>query len=173
MILFGCVIWVWANVGFSGDMLCILESPNNCTGPLSLERSYVMLFFRGTLQMTRGLCMFLFFSLCTWHGSVRLFWVCPTTRMTFAGTIMVLKYIKIIALLLIIVLFLHIYCTIIVLLLRIPLILIIWPMERWHLTIYIYIYSSWGYPVLPWRNLDQILALYIMLLWVIYHCWDL
>ena len=28
-------------------------------------------FFRGTLQMTRDLCIFLLFSLCRWHGSLR------------------------------------------------------------------------------------------------------
>ena len=47
-----------------------------------------MLFFRGTLQMTRGLCMFLFFFTLhmTWECP-SFFGVCPTTRMTSAGTI--------------------------------------------------------------------------------------
>ena len=48
------------------DMFCIFQSPNNCRGPMSCE------FFRGTLQMTRGLCICSFL-LCRWHGSLRFF----------------------------------------------------------------------------------------------------
>ena len=56
---------VWIS---SHDMFCILESPNNCRGPMSWNM------FLGALQMTmmtRQLCIFWFSSLCTWHGSVR------------------------------------------------------------------------------------------------------
>ena len=40
--------------------------------PKQLQRSYVMwfFFFRGTLRMTQDSCIFLFFSLCRWHGSL-------------------------------------------------------------------------------------------------------
>ena len=48
------------------DMFCIFQSPNNCRGPMSCE------FFRGTLQMTRDLCICSFL-LCRWHGSLRFF----------------------------------------------------------------------------------------------------
>ena len=75
MILFGCVIWVWANVGFAGDMLCILESPNNCRRPMSLERSYVVYIF--SLHFTDDTGVYAFFILqMTWEfaffGYVRL-----------------------------------------------------------------------------------------------------
>ena len=43
-----------------------------CFASFWMQRPHVMwFFFRGTLQMTRDLCIFLFFSLCRWHGSLR------------------------------------------------------------------------------------------------------
>ena len=43
-----------------------------CFASFWMQRSHVMrFFFRGTLQMTRDLCIFLLFSLCRWHGSLR------------------------------------------------------------------------------------------------------
>ena len=44
------------------DMFCIF---------LDAEVPCHVIFFRGTLQMTRDLCIFLPFSLCKWHGSLR------------------------------------------------------------------------------------------------------
>ena len=85
MILFGCVIWVWANVGFAGDMLCILESPNNCRRPMSLERSYVVYIF--SLHFTDDTGVYAFFYFADDMG-VCVFWVCPTTPTTFAGIIL-------------------------------------------------------------------------------------
>ena len=43
------------------DMFCIF---------LDAEVPCHVIFFRGTLQMTRDLCIFLLFSLCRWHGSL-------------------------------------------------------------------------------------------------------
>ena len=43
-----------------------------CFASFWMQRSHVMwFFFRGTVQMTRDLCIFLLFSLCRWHGSLR------------------------------------------------------------------------------------------------------
>ena len=47
--------------------------------------------FFGTLQMTRDLCMFLFFSLCRWHGSLRFLGMSDNSRViayyaTFASS---------------------------------------------------------------------------------------
>ena len=47
-------------------MFCIFLEPKQ------FQRSHVMwFFFRGTLHMTRDLCIFLFFTLCRWHGRLR------------------------------------------------------------------------------------------------------
>ena len=52
-----------------------------------MPRSHVMWFlFRGTLQMTRDLCIFLFLHFADDMG-VCVFWVCPTTPMSSAGSI--------------------------------------------------------------------------------------
>ena len=48
-------------------------------------------FFGGTLQMTRDLCIFLFFHFADDMG-VCVFWVCPTTPMSSAGTIIMVIF---------------------------------------------------------------------------------
>ena len=45
MISFGYVIWVRSNVGFAGDMLYILESPNYCRWLVFLDMFDVIKYF--------------------------------------------------------------------------------------------------------------------------------
>lgn len=131
-------------------------------------------------------CDICFKALCRWHGAYACFcfftlhmtWECPSFLGMSNYSHDICRYYNMLLK------SLHHYCIIPVYLLYYYRITIAYSPTMDNLTngtmashnIYIYIhilYCSWGYPVLPWRNLDHILGLYIMLLWVIYHGWDL